>query len=139
MSTRSTPGQFWRYAAVGVVSNLVLYGLYLAITQWGMPSKLAMTLIYAAGVVQTFVFNKHWSFRSAGASGPQFRRYVLSHAAGYLFNLGALFALVDGLGWAHQLAQGILILATAMLLFLLQKFWVFRGPARPSDTPLPTA
>lgn len=139
MSARSTPAQFWRYAAVGVVSNLVLYGFYLALTHWGVPSKLAMTLVFATGVAQTFVFNKYWSFRSAGPAGPQLRRYVLAYAGGYGFNLASLFLLVDGLGWPHQLAQGILTLATAIVLFVLQKFWVFRAPARTSDTPSPIA
>ena len=139
MSARSTAGQLWRYGAVGLLSNLALYGLYLVLTHWGMPSKLAMTLLYAAGVAQTFVFNKHWSFSSTGPSGTQFRRYFLAYAGGYGLNLLALFLLVDVLGWAHQVAQGILILIIALLLFLLQKFWIFRTPSNPSDARLPTA
>lgn len=139
MSTRSTAGQFWRYGAVGLASNLVLYGLYLALTRWGMPSKLAMTLLYATGVAQTFVFNKRWSFRSGGPAGAQLRRYVAAYALGYVFNFAGLFLLVDHLGWAHQVAQGILIFATAVLLFLLQKFWIFRASPSLSDPPVPNA
>jgi putative flippase GtrA len=138
MSGRSTGAQLWRYAAVGIASNLVLYGAYLLLTRWGMPSKLAMTLLYALGVLQTFVFNKRWSFRSAGHTGPQFRRYCLAYAAGYAFNLSALFLAVDVLGWPHEVVQGILILVTALLLFLLQKFWVFRAPRPPTNAPVPT-
>jgi putative flippase GtrA len=134
MTARSTPGQLWRYAAVGIASNLILYVAYLVLTHWGMPSKLAMTLLYVVGVAQTFFLHKHWSFRSTGSSGPQLRRYFLAYAAGYGFNLMALFVLVDGLGWAHQVAQGILVLATAVLLFLLQKFWVFRTPRPPAQS-----
>lgn len=127
MSTRGTPDQFWRYGAVGLASNLALYGLYLVMTGWGMPPKLAMTLLYAAGTAQTFVLNKHWSFRSSGPAAAQFRRYVLAYALGYGLNLFGLHLLVDILHWPHQVAQGILIIAIAMMLFLLQKFWVFRA------------
>jgi putative flippase GtrA len=138
VSARSTPGQFWRYAAVGLVSNLTVYALYLLLTHWGLASKVAMTLTYAAGVAQTFVFNKHWSFRSGGRARAQFGRYLAVYAIGYALNLAGLFLLVDVLGWAHQLAQGILIVAIAVLLFLLQKFWVFRAPPRLCKIPLPT-
>jgi putative flippase GtrA len=123
----ATFGQFWRYVAVGIASNLVLYAAYLLFTHLGMPSKLAVTLLYGLGVVQTFFFNKRWSFRSAGGPRTQFRRYCMAYAACFVFNLAALFLLVDLLGWPHQLAQGILILVVALLLFLLQKFWVFRA------------
>jgi putative flippase GtrA len=136
MSARSTYGQFWRYAAVGLASNLALYAAYLLLTHLGMPSKLAMTLLYAMGVAQTFVFNKRWSFRSGGATKTQFRRYCAAYAFGYFFNLSALFLLVDRLGWPHQVVQGILILINAILLFLLQKFWVFRASPPTSNAPL---
>lgn len=138
MSVRTTFGQAWRYAAVGIGSNLALYAAYLLLTHWGMASKLAMTGLYGLAVAQTFVFNKRWSFGNAGATRTQFRRYCLAYAMGYAVNLSALFLLVDVLGWRHQVAQGILILAIAALLFLLQKFWVFRDGRPPSNAPVPT-
>ncbi|MBS0543123.1 MAG: GtrA family protein, partial [Proteobacteria bacterium] len=64
---RATLGQLIRYGIVGFASNAVGYLLYLAITAAGMEHKLAMTLLYAVGVAQTFVFNKRWSFGHGGA------------------------------------------------------------------------
>lgn len=138
MSIRTTYEQAWRYAAVGAASNFALYAAYLLLTYWGLASKVAMTLLYGLAVIQTFVFNKRWSFGSAGATGLQFRRYCLAYAAGYGFNLSGLLLLTDVLGWPHQLAQGILILVIAVLLFLLQKFWVFRAPPARTNAPVPT-
>lgn len=124
---RATLGQLIRYGIVGLASNAVGYLLYLVITAAGMEYKLAMTLLYAVGVAQTFIFNKRWSFRHAGAHGTAFVRYCIAYAAGYFINLAVLFILVDRLGYAHQIVQGVMILALAALLFLLQKFWVFRS------------
>ncbi|MBN8441190.1 MAG: GtrA family protein [Thauera sp.] len=124
---KTTLGQLFRYGIVGVLSNAVGYLLYLGITAAGMEHKLAMTLLYAVGVAQTFIFNKRWSFRHAGAHGTAFARYCIAYAAGYFINLAALFILVDRLGYAHQLVQGVMILALAAMLFMLQKFWVFRS------------
>lgn len=131
LTPRTTYAQAWRFAAVGLAANAALYAGYLLLTHFGAEPKLAMTVLYALGVLQTFFFNKRWSFRSSGPARTQFWRYCVTYAVGYLFNLATLFLLVDRLGWRHEWAQGILILVTAALLFLLQKFWVFRAPAHP--------
>lgn len=132
MTAPSALGQVVRYAVVGLASNALLYLAYLALTSAGVEPKLAMSLLYALGVIQTFYFNKTWSFRHGGTHGPAFIRYCISYGLGYLFNLVALYVLADRLGHPHQIVQGALIICTAVLLFLLQKLWVFR-----TDTPTP--
>ena len=135
MSRDSTRAQFVRYALVGLASNALLYAAYLVLTRIGAEPKLAMTLLYAAGVAQTFVFNKRWSFRHGGLHGPAFVRYCAAYAFGYVVNFLALLLLVDQLRYPHQLVQGVMIVLLALMLFALQKFWVFRpAPSFPSDT-----
>jgi len=116
--------QFARYVIVGVVSNLVLYSLYLLLTFRGMIYKLAMSLLYALGVLQTFVFNKRWSFGHDGAHATAFRRYVIAYGAGYVLNFVLLTVLVESAGVPHQLAQGGIFVVVAVLLFLAQRLWV---------------
>jgi putative flippase GtrA len=123
--------QFARYAVIGLASNAIAFLLYLALTHFGLGHKLSMTLLYGIGVLQTFVFNKRWTFAHRGEHGPVFLRYCLAYAAGYLINLGALLVLVDRHGFAHQAVQGVMVLALAVMLFLLQKYWVFRPAGRP--------
>jgi len=120
-------GQLIRYGIVGVISNAVGFILYLLLTEFGVEHKLAMTLLYAVGVAQSFIFNKRWSFRHGGTHGPAFVRYCTAYGIGYLINLAVLFVLVDQLGFRHQIVQGAMVITLAALLFLLQKFWVFRS------------
>ena len=117
--------QLARYAIVGLFSNALVYLLYLAITALGMEHKLAMTLLYIIGTLQTFFFNKKWSFSHDGAAMPTLIRYLLAYASGYVINWFALYGLVDTLGYPHQIIQGLMVFAIAAYLFLLQKFWVF--------------
>ena len=139
MKGNTALGQLVRYAVVGIASNALLYLAYLALTGAGLEPKLAMSLLYALGVIQTFYFNKTWSFRHGGTHGPAFVRYCISYGLGYLFNLAALYLLVDRLGHPHQIVQGILIVCTAALLFLLQKLWVFRtDTSTPATTTTPS-
>lgn len=119
---------FWqlvRYGTVGLLSNAVGYVLYLLITGVGVEHKLTMTLLYLVGVLQTFFFNRRWTFRHDGTHGPAFVRYCLAYGFGYVLNLTALLLLVDMLGYPHQIVQGVMVLVVAALLFVLQKFWVF--------------
>lgn len=127
MRSSAGPLQFLRYAIVGLASNGVLYLAYLGLTAVGVGIKLAMTLLYLIGVAQTFIFNKRWSFDHSGANGLVFLRYCFSYALGYVINLMSLFVFIDVLGYPHQIVQGVLILSLAVMLFLLQKYWVFRS------------
>lgn len=127
MIDAKTRTQFTRYAVVGLTSNLVLYFVYLGLTMLGMGHKSAMTLVYIVGVTQTFYFNRNWSFRHDGHVSSALLRYVTTYALGYLFNLVVLMLLVDHWGWPHQWVQGVMIFILAALLFVMQRYWVFRS------------
>lgn len=122
--------QFARYAVVGLASNAIGYVIYIALTNLGLGPKLAMSLMYAIGVLQTFVFNRNWSFRFAGAAAPALVRYALAYALGYVINLLALLLFVDRIGLPHQWVQGALIVVVAVMLFLAQRYWIFPQEAR---------
>ena len=117
--------QFLRYVVVGLASNAIIYAVYLVLTRLGMGPKLAMSLLYCMGVLQTFVFNKKWSFRFEGAATPALVRYATAYAAGYVVNLLALMLFVDQIGLPHQWVQGVMIVVVAVMLFLAQRYWVF--------------
>ena len=118
--------QFFRYAIVGLTSNVVLYIGYLLLTWAEMGHKTAMTLLYTVGVLMSFVFNKRWSFRYENPGKPALLRYATVYTFGYMVNLLALFILVDYAGFPHQIVQGIMVIIIACAIFLLQKYWVFQ-------------
>jgi putative flippase GtrA len=115
-----------RYVFVGLVSNILLYALYIGITKIGVGHKTAMTALFALGVLQTFYFNRRWTFASDSLFWTALRKYLLIYSCAWLANFFALMVLVDQLGFAHEIVQGIAVVVLAIALFLLQKFWVFR-------------
>lgn len=125
---RSTLSQALRYGLVGLSSNIILYLLYLLITTAGVGHKSAMTLLFAIGIILTFILNKRWTFTYHGYLQPAFIKYVAAYSLAYLLNLAALLVFVDLFRFPHQFIQGVMILTLALMLFLLQKFWVFRSP-----------
>lgn len=127
--------QFTRYGIVGVISNAVLYLLYLLFTALGLTPTVAMTLTYAMGVAQTFVFNQRWTFGRNDGTTAAFVRYVLVYALGYLVNLLLLAMLVGRWQWPHQAVQAGAILGIAAMIFLLQRYWVFAKREAPPSEP----
>lgn len=119
--------QIARYGVVGLLSNGLGYVLYLLLTFWGLGPKLTMSLLYVVGVLQTFFFNKKWTFQHDGGLSIAFVRYLLVYAVGYFVNLAVLLVFVDLYGWSHQYVQGAMILILALGLFVAQKLWVFRS------------
>lgn len=115
-----------RFGIVGLVSNVALYLLYVLFTAHGVGHKVAMTLLFTFGTIQTFYFNKRWTFSYRGFEKSVFTKYVVIYGIAYTTNLVGLVVLVDYLRFTHEIVQGIMIIAIAILLFLIQKHWVFR-------------
>jgi len=122
---KTTFFQAVRYGIVGLVSNALGYCLYLFLTGYGIEHKLAMTLLFVLGTLQTFVFNKRWSFKYRDPDRTALWRYLATYALGYVVNLAALMLLVDTAGFPHAIVQAAMIIVVALLMFTLQKFWVF--------------
>ncbi len=125
--------QFIRFAVIGLSLNAALYAAYLLLTHTVMGSRAAMTLTYCSGVLIGFVLNRRITFRFDGDNGSALLRYFAAYAIGYVINFAGLWLLVDHCGVAHEFVQGGMMLALPVVLFLLQRYWVFR--ARESHGP----
>jgi putative flippase GtrA len=117
--------QLIRFAVVGTLSNISLFVAYLGLTFIGLDPKLAMTLVYSLGVVVTYAVNSAWSFRVPKWMAVTFGRYLCANALGYLINLALLWLFVDRLAWPHQFVQAVAIVLVALVLFALNRHWVF--------------
>lgn len=126
MSFKRINLQIIRFATVGLISNIILYIVYLLLTAAGLGYKLAMSLLFAVGVLQTFIFNNSWTFSNETHIQSAFVKYVAVYVLAYAFNLSALMFFVDWLMFPHELIQGVTIVFIAACMFIVQRWWVFR-------------
>lgn len=124
--------QLIRYGIVGVVSNGLLYLVYIALTFMYVIPEVAATIAYVLGVCWTYFFNRNWSFESRAAHRKAAPRYALTYLAGYFITIGILAAGYRWMGMQHFISQLIAIGAAAIVIFLLLRFWVFAN-AKPSE------
>lgn len=130
--TNAMHRQFIRYGITGLVANAIMFLGFALATEFGMGHKTAMSLFYVLNVIQTFAFNRRWTFRHGGGFTGSFLRYAVAYLIGYVANFAGLVLFVDTLGLPHLTVQAALIVVIAVLLFLLQKYWVFREGGNPA-------
>ena len=121
----ATLQQVIRYGVVGVLNNLLGYGIYLLVTWWWLDPKVAITLMYPIGAFTAYFGHAKYSFGYRGPTSHGLARYVVAHVVGYATNVAMLYWFVDRLGFAHQLVQAAAIFVVAGVLFLLFRYFVF--------------
>ena len=134
---RISVSELFRYALVGIVSNLAGYLVYLLITYLGATPKITMSFLYGAGVAVSFFGNRKLTFSHKGNLLGAGVRYIVAHFFGYFINLVILIVMVDKLRYAHQWVQAIAIFVVAAFLFPVFKFFVFRKLDRGVNETLP--
>ncbi|GAU83449.1 hypothetical protein BIWAKO_03375 [Bosea sp. BIWAKO-01] len=80
-----------------------------------------------------FLLNRKITFRYCGNNAGALRRYVASYGFGYIINFAGLWLLVEKAGIAHEIVQGGMTVGLPIMLFVIQKYWVF--PAAPAHCP----
>lgn len=118
--------QFVIYGIIGITINFISYLIYLFLVYWYMPPKVAMTILYAVGMLTSFFVNRRVTFIDNRGLKKSSWRFVFTYGCGYLINLLFLFLLVDKMEFFHEIIQAIAIFVVAGFLFLMNKYFVFK-------------
>lgn len=119
--------QFIRYAITGMIANAFSFLSYVALTWLGLSPVLTISIIYPAHLAFAFLVNKSWSFNNHGYISAPLIKYLISYISCYLLNVIILKYFSGYLGFSHLSTQAVSILIFAVLLFLVQKYWVFKA------------
>ncbi len=113
------------YAIIGVLTNLIIYGLYIFITNiFGWP-KLTMTILYISGASIGFLANRRFTFCRTNRIGVAGVRYFLAQISGYFLNLFIFLIFVDWFDFSHQVIQAMAIFVVGIFLFVVMRVYVF--------------
>ena len=136
-------GQMLRFGMVGCL-NTLLDLLALNVLLWLWPThNVGMLLIdnsiaYSFGAVNSFLFNKYWTFRCPGRAGwREVLRFALTTLAGVICNNLLLWLMSNLLHpvflsaflWANA-SKLIAIGGTVLISYLGMRLWVFVRPAQ---------
>jgi len=135
--TQCHGGQLARFALVGIVNTLIDVAVWAAL-YWlvGSPILIANSAGYAAGLLNSYVMNRLWTFRERrGTAGPgRFLRFALVSLAGLGISNLTLGLLVGVLPALPALPAKLLaVVATLLWNYLATLGFVF--PERPRPQP----
>jgi putative flippase GtrA len=120
--------QFVKFAIVGVSSTIIDWGIfYLLNYYFGIYYLIAKGLSFAVSVINSYIWNRRWTFRSANPKKlHEFGKFMLVAVVGLVLNTYIMFLAVEKLHLRYIFG---LIFATAIVMFwnfLINKFWTFK-------------
>lgn len=124
-----------RFVVVGgsnfVVSAAAFYGAYhfLPLAAWSGRGALANVVAYAAGMLNSFVLNRTWTFAARGPLVVHALRFTLLNAATLILSTATVHVLVDRAGFPPLAVWLPLTLIILLAHYLGMKHWAFRERA----------
>lgn len=120
--------QFVKFGIVGVSSTVIDWGVFYFLNSFlGIYYLLAKVLSFLVAVVNSFFWNRRWTFRSRSQQrAKEFSKFLFIYSLSLAINAGIMFLAVDFLHWRKIFG---LIAATGFTMFwnfLANKFWIFR-------------
>ena len=113
-----------QFGIIGLLTNGALYAVYLLLSRLAFQPLVAMTITFALGVALSWLLNGLITFRAQLTRRSGFRM-IMAYLGAYLSNLALLWLAVHVFSLPHQWIQLVIMILLAILLFALQKFWVF--------------
>ena len=116
-----------RFCLVGGLNTLVDGGVFALLNLAGLSWAPAHTVSYSAGVVNSFVWNRFWTFERRGRpAGPEMLRFVLLNLLSWGLALGTIAVLTQAWAWPVLAAKVGAIAVSLLVNFAGSRLWVFR-------------
>jgi putative flippase GtrA len=127
---RESLRQMVSFGLVGVVNTAIGFGtIVLAQVVFGLHPVPANILGYAAGLTNSYLMNRAFTFRGATHSAAVALRFLVAFGVAYGANMAVLLICLR-LSSDHVLLwQGLAMVTYTTVFFLISKFYVFRRPA----------
>lgn len=128
--------QFVKFAVVGGIGTIVnLAVLKLTLVVWGQlhdttpfaVEAFASGLAFAVAVVNNYILNRWWTFRSRGAVGSEFVKFFIVSLAGLGLNELCFWVFRGQLRIDVLVSQVLAIACVLPFNFAVNKLWSFRG------------
>ncbi len=116
-----------RFAAVGIAATLThILVVVVLMDGFGFRVASAANLIgLVAGSAMSYCGNYFWTFRSSGPHFHRLVRFVAAYGAVFAFNGLIMLAAADIAGVPYLIPLAFIVVATPVLTFVLNRFWVF--------------
>ena len=121
--------QIAKFMTVGVLNTAIDAGAYFALTRWlglGSAPVLAKGIAYVIGMLNSFFWNRKWTFGDKGNIWRAAGLFTLTHIFALAINAGTMALVLDMLKLPEIIAWGAATGASFLWNFVLNKLVVFK-------------
>ena len=121
--------QIAKFMTVGVLNTAIDAGTYLVLTRWlgfGPALILAKGIAYAVGMLNSFFWNRSWTFGARGNIWRAAGLFTLTHVFALAINAGTMALVLDVMQLPEITALGAATAASFVWNFVLNKLAVFK-------------
>lgn len=125
--------QFLKFSLIGLLNTSLHYFVFLALYRlFSVHYLVASTIGYSVGLLNSFVLNRKWTFKSKenGVSGELFR-FLIVNLCALMVNLFVLKGCTLFAGIRPEVGQIAAICFSVVVNFFGNKLWTFRHSYRP--------
>ena len=90
-----------------------------------LDATLANIFGYGSGIINSFIWNRLWTFQAKKQIGAQFGRFLILNIFCLIVSSAALFLFTDVLAWAYLPVWFVTMGAVTLVNYALSKYWVF--------------
>ncbi len=117
-----------KYSLIGTMGTLIdIGGLFILVNYLKLPVLVAATISFLLAVVNNYIFNKNWTFKSSSSNNRKlFIKFLIVHCIGLSINLFGMFIFVNIFSIWYIFSK---IIVTGFVMtwnFLANKLWTFR-------------
>ena len=89
--------QFIKFSLIGLLNTAIHYGIFIALYEFfGAYHLFASGIGFCFAVTNSYVINKHWTFKSKGSDVRQeFIKFLIVNLISLSINLGSMAVLVE--------------------------------------------
>lgn len=120
--------QFVKFGLVGVSNTLITAGVIALLLEAFLLSDLQANLVgYAAGLVNSFVWNRRWTFRSKSKIKDTVLKFMLIFVVSYVVQWGVVSLLLRISNVEPYVCHLLGMVVYTVFNFLLNKFYTFKN------------
>lgn len=119
--------QFIKFGIVGVSNTLITaVVIWVLLKQLHFSDYLSNIIGYIAGLINSFIWNRKWTFASKSSPSRQIPKFILTFVISYLLQLGNLYLLLNFTDIDPYFCQLLSIVVYTITNFLLNKYFTFK-------------
>lgn len=118
--------QFIKFSLVGVSNTLISLISYTILVRLGLYYVIANVLAYGIGMLNSYILNKLWVFKSKKSVGSTSLKFTLVSLGSLSISTCFLYLCVSIIGLNKILAQVVVTFLVLIINFSANKIWAFK-------------